>query len=219
MTLGFRHQRRKLLFLAFLTITAPAQADDLAGCLAMVAKDPDQAQAVASVWLRRDPQSHDAMQCRAAALFSVGDFTAAAVQFGRLARLTAAEKPAAVFYDKAAWGYMRAKQNAAAEQEIINAITHDPQNPLYRQDHAVALMNAERYWDAVRELDPVIKLNPRAVDALATRADCWLKLGQGSRAKHDAKRVLEIQPNHELAQAVVNKLLSATDGDTDDSTP
>ena len=217
MTIDSMPRRCKPLFLFLFLLLAPAAqaGESLPGCLALAATDPDQAQAAASAWLRRQPQSPDAMQCRATALFNVGDFVAAAVQFSRLARATTPEKAAAVFYDKAAWAYMRAQQNAAAEQELINAIEHDPGNRQYRQDHAVALMNKERYWDAVKELDYVLQHTPRAAEALALRADCWLRLGQGSRARHDAKLALELQPQQELAQAIINKLAAASDAAED----
>ncbi len=221
MTIVSTRPRRKpptLRLLLFLLLLAPAAqaAGDLPACLAKAESDPDQAQAAASAWLQRQPQSRDAMQCRALALFNVGDFLASAVQFSRLARATRPDKAAAVFYGKAAWAYMRAQQNAASVQELINAIERAPDDMQYRHDYAVALMNAERYWDAVKELDLVVRRDTRAAESLALRADCWLRLGQGSRARADALRALELEPQQKLAQAVVDKLLAlSSDADTD----
>ncbi|MGB4100348.1 MAG: hypothetical protein WBK91_00355 [Alphaproteobacteria bacterium] len=210
MTIVSQTQRCKLpaLLLIFLLAGLPVAqaAEGRDACLAKAETDPDQALAQANVRLRLAPQDQSAMQCRALALFNSAEFLAAAMQFSRLARAVAQDKTAAVHYGKAAWAYVRAQQSGAAAQEFINAIERDPGNMQYRQDYAMALMDGEHYWDAVRELNHVVRRNSRAVAALALRADCWLRLGQRSRARADAIRALEIHPDEKLARAILDKI-------------
>ena len=207
MTLDFWPRQCKIL-LVLLSLSTRVEAFDLSACLASANTDPDQAQAAATVWLKKSPNSQPAQLCRATALFNLSEYVPAAVQFSQLARITTPDPAAAELYDKAAWSYMRGHQNAAAEQEFINTIEHNPDNPQYRYDHAVSLMNNERFWDAINELNFVLKRNQQNTEALALRADCWLKLHQDSRARHDARAALAIQSNHELALAILKQSLA-----------
>ncbi|MEJ0063725.1 MAG: hypothetical protein WDO70_11170 [Alphaproteobacteria bacterium] len=196
------------LAVALLSLNSPVYAAaEREKCLAVAENDPDRAMVDSGIALRQNPGDRDAMLCRATAEFNIGDFPAAGRHFHDLARAAGQDnKIVAGMLAKAGWAFLRAGNAKVAEQELALAVHRDPGNMQYWQDHAAALMSLERYWDAVRELDYVIKRDPTAADALAFRADCWLKLGQDAKARSDSQAALALKPKHDLASAVAVKL-------------
>lgn len=188
-----------------IALALPAQAQQ-STCAALTQSDPDHAMALAQDTLKRQPDDADALLCRATAAFQTGNYAVAAKDFARLAAVATDKAEAARLHSKAGWSWMRANQPAVAGKAFAAAIKLAPREAAYWQDHATALMQAEQYWDARRELDYALKLAPRDAALWALRADCWLKLGTPARARSDARQALALAPEQPMAKAILQKI-------------
>ncbi len=189
----------------FLLFAAPARAepDD---CLKQVEPTPDHALAQAGARLKANPRDAAALLCAATAEFNIGAYHEAATYFLQLAAQQAQPAEAARAYGKAGWAAMRANDLKSAGAAFARVIKLTPKDPVAWQDHATVLMQSEQFWEAKRELDYALRLAPNDANALALRADCWLKLNIPAQAKKDARQALSLQPEQELAHGVLQKI-------------
>lgn len=190
------------LLLLLLLAALPAAAES---CPALMQSAPERAITVAQMQLRATPTDQAARGCLAGALFFAGAFIEAAAEYERLAQGTAATAPKAVAWSKAGWAWLRADAAGRAGKAFAAAIKLQPKVVQHWHDHATALMQAEQYWDAQRELDHALSLAPQDAAIWAARAECWYQLGSMAKARGDARQALALQPGQPLALTIAAK--------------
>lgn len=159
---------------------------ELEACLKKAEDLPDIAEAEASTWLKHSGGA-PAHFCHAAAEFNRGEFSSSAHEFASLATLC--EKTdrshAAELHTRAGLGFMRANDNKDAESEYAVALKLEHDDPEIWIDRATERAAAERYWDAISDLNQALSIMPDIPDALRLRGQAWMKLGNPKNAGAD----------------------------------
>jgi len=190
--------RTALLAALLVLIAIPADAVDapetlLHNCLKKADDLPDMAVAEAEVWLKHGG-GPDARLCRAVAQFNRGEFAQAAADFAAVAKSRSGDPSrAARLYGQAGLAYMRADDFKKAEDEYGVALKLEPQDPDVWVDRAVERASAERYWDAIADLNQALGIMPDMVEALKIRAQVWVKLGMKGDAENDFEQAAKIE--------------------------
>lgn len=180
-------------FLLLLTSPLPAAAlapeQKLAQCLKHAEQTPDDGAAEAGAWVKKGGGER-ARLCRAFAQFHRGEFLSAAQEFQALAQLQVKQNPkqAASLYAQAGLAYARLNDHARAETQYAAALKLEPQDPEIWMDRAVERASAERYWEAIDDLNRALTIMPEMTEALRLRGQAWVKLGQDSKARADFER-------------------------------
>jgi len=192
------------VLLMLLTASAARAADDsarqqLQACLKKADRLPDIARADAEAWLKRGG-GDAALLCRATAAFHSGEFAKSAADFTRLAETRSDAKRAALLHAQAGLAWMRAKDYNKSEDEYGKALALESQNPEFWVDRATERGAAQRYWDAIDDLNAALKIMPDMPEALRLRGDVWFKLGLGNKAEEDFRRVAEIEAEDDVAK-------------------
>jgi tetratricopeptide (TPR) repeat protein len=171
-------------------------AVEMQACMTLAETRPDAALESAQVWQERGGGDR-AQLCKALALFHKGDFKAAGARFEELAPRLGQNDPtvAAGLYGRAGWAWLRAGDQARAEKAYGEALKRKPDDVDLRIDRAFARAEAERYWDAVADLDAAIARDPRRADAFVYRAAARKALSQYREALNDVAHALELKPN------------------------
>ncbi|HYE58469.1 MAG TPA: tetratricopeptide repeat protein [Rhodothermales bacterium] len=73
------------------------------------------------------------------------------------------------------------------------------------QQQAQAALQARRYDDAIRLVTPLIRQNPRNVQALLLRAQAYEGAGNAAAAASDYQAALRVQPNNAVATAGLSR--------------
>lgn len=183
-----------MTLLGWVILSGPALADSsidktLAECLERAEQSPDLALAEADRWLKEgggDP----ARLCRAYAQFHRGEYLLAAQAFRALADSTYKQQPnntkhVAALAAQAGLAYARANDVKNAEIAYAAAIKLEAQDPDIWLDRATMRADAERYWDALDDLNRALTLMPDQPQALRLRGQVWTKLGHESNARAD----------------------------------
>ncbi len=183
--------------LAGMTATAvaagPSPRQKLEACLKKAEDLPDIAEANASTWLKHGG-GEPARFCHAAAQFNREEFSSSAHEFAALAALHDKNDPrhAAELHARAGLGFMRANDNKNAENEYATALKLEPDDPEIWVDRATERAAAERYWDAISDLNHALGIMPDMADALRLRGQAWMKLGNSKNAAADFNAAGEI---------------------------
>ncbi|MCB2102350.1 MAG: tetratricopeptide repeat protein [Rhodobacterales bacterium] len=193
---------RSALFLMLLAAgpaaaqTAPDRAFSYADCMALARRDPDAALDRAMAWAALGG-SAAADHCAATALFQAGRYRLAAERFETLGA-TAPRPPEdrARILDQAAQAWVRAGDLDRALAVADTALRLSPDDPTLLGDRAVMLAQADRYWEAVDDLNRVLDLHPGDVDALVLRASAYRRLDALDLAADDLERALDLEPGN-----------------------
>lgn len=173
----------------------PAAAEDLSACAHAAEADPERGLDRALTW-ERQGGGDTARLCQALALFHKGDFAAAGTRLEELAPILGANDHGAQasLLARAGWAWLRAGDHDRAERLYGEALTLRPDDADLRIDRAIARAEAERYWDAVTDLDTAIRLAPDRADAYLYRAAAHKALSNHRQAIADVGRALELKP-------------------------
>ncbi|WP_211100179.1 hypothetical protein [Azospirillum halopraeferens] len=171
-------------------------ADRLEACVKLAETRPDKAMEQALAWAARGGGAPAGL-CRAMAQFHRGDFADAARGLEALVPDLGADSPAgaASLLGRAGWAWLRAGDAERAERAYTAALDRLPDDPDLRIDRAFARAEAERFWDAIADLDAAIAADPRRADAWLYRAAAHKALSHYARADADVARALELRPN------------------------
>ena len=130
-----------------------------------------------------------------------------------LARLLHAPPPKAQrLYNKASEAAARGDEKAATRL-LEEAIERHPEFIEARNNLAGRLIRAQRFEDAVVQLEAVLELDPRSAMSWANLAAALRKMGDAAGAERAAKRAVEEQP--QSAQAHFALALALLDQDKD----
>ncbi|WP_180285112.1 hypothetical protein [Azospirillum oleiclasticum] len=198
-----RRNRLPILFAAALLVLPVAgraassdQNRELQACATIAELKPEEGLESARAWMQRgggDP----ARLCEALALFHKGDFPAAGKRLEDLAGALGGNDPRAEaqILARAGWAWLRAGDAARADRLYSRALERQPGDLDLFIDRAFARAEAERYWDAVADLDLVIARAPDRADAWLYRAAAHKALSNLHQAAADVGRALELRPN------------------------
>ncbi len=187
------------LALALLAAGPAAAAIDhdqpLKSCLALAERRPAEAMDSARAWQERGGGDL-ARLCEALALFHKGDFAAAGARLEELAPALGRDDPkaAASILGRAGWAWLRAGDHPRAERLYSQALERQPDDVDLRIDRAFARAEAERFWDALADLDAAIARDPGRADAYLYRAAAHKALANDRQAAADVDRTLELRP-------------------------
>ncbi|MDR3423751.1 MAG: tetratricopeptide repeat protein [Alphaproteobacteria bacterium] len=177
------------LFASVAHADAPAQialSPQLQTCLQRADELPDIAAAEATAWIKKGG-GDDAHLCRAFAQANRGMHVDAAREFWALASGYDKSEPhrAVAMHDLSGQEFLRAKdvKNATAQYDAALKIAPDDATSL--TGRAMTLMESERYWDAINDLNRAIKAAPDDADALRQRGRAWAQLGNEKNAEED----------------------------------
>lgn len=177
----------------------PAAAADnrLTACLERARIDPPAARAAAEKWLAEEQGGDAAALCVAMAAFHDGAFADAASRLEKLAANQPAGQAAnaARLYAQAGWARLRAADAADADRLYSLALEKAPQDVDLWIDRAFARAEAERFWDALADLDHAIALAPDRPEPHIYRASAHKALAQPRQALADLERALELRPD------------------------
>lgn len=191
--------------LCFAAAALPAHAADsdfrLTACLERARLDPPAARASAEKWLTEEQGGDAAALCVAMAAFHDGAFADAADRLEKLAVLQSQgqapgrDAAAARLYAQAGWARLRAGTADAADRLYSLALEKTPQDADLWIDRAIARAEAERFWDALADLDRAAALAPARPEPHVYRASAHKALGQPRAALLDLERALELRPD------------------------
>lgn len=217
-----RPATRRLPALAVLAIlaTGPAAAADrqavehareAAACMQLAEKRPDAAFDSALTWEDRGGGDM-ARLCQAMALFHQGQFQAAATRLEDLGPTLGKDTPegASSLLARAGWAWLRAGDTAKAERSYTQALTRSPRDPELMIDRAFARAEAQRYWEAIEDLNRAIDLAPRRAEAYLYRAGAYRALGNDSKALDDVGVALQLEPSNPEALLLRGNLRAVT---------
>jgi tetratricopeptide (TPR) repeat protein len=158
-------------------------------CLKKADELPDIAAANAEAWFWHGG-GDAARLCHDYALFNSGDYNESGKGFAALAhvREKTSSRQAATLYAQAGLAYMRNKDMKKAGQYYDKAAALAPDSPEILTDRAIERIEDERYWDAITDLNQVLKFKPDMVDALRQRGRAWMQLGNQKNADADFQR-------------------------------
>lgn len=181
-------------------MAAPALADgppqgELQNCIALAETAPDAALDGARAWEGRDGGDR-ARLCQAMALFHKGEFAEAGGRLETLAPLLGQgdAKATSSLLGQAGWAWLRAGDAARAETLYTKALDGTPGDVDLLIDRAFARAEAERFWDALADLDAVIARDAGRADAYLYRAAAHKALSNLPMAMDDVNHALELRP-------------------------
>jgi tetratricopeptide (TPR) repeat protein len=152
------------------------------------------------------------------AYLSLGDYSKARSNFTQLLALSGLSDttriPEAFIYRAIAeatyqeWVQSGAGANAHLLQAIEaygKSIQRDGQNPIARRRRAQALVQADRYSEALDDLNVALQHTTRIAGLYAYRALVNIQLGNLHAGRADAEEALNIDPNNNLAITALQK--------------
>jgi Putative Zn-dependent protease, contains TPR repeats len=165
-------------------------------CMTLAEQKPAEAFESALTW--QDRGGGDlARLCQAMALFHKGDFKAAGARLEELVPILGKDDPkaAASLLGRAGWAWLRAGDETRAERAYTQALQQQPNDVDLYIDRAFARGEAERYWDAIADLDTALAKDPKRADAYLYRAGANKALANDRQAIADIDRALQLKPN------------------------
>jgi tetratricopeptide (TPR) repeat protein len=175
------------------------QAKQYAACMELTKDHAQDAYDSAGAWLAKNggpPAEH----CRAVALVGLGRYTEAAQLLqkvgGELAQTDSSRDLAAHLYDQAGQIWILQgdpAQAIAASNAALELIPNDVDLVL---DRAVALGAAERWWDALDDLNHANDLAPKRADILVLRASAYRYVDSPQLALDDVNQALTLDPKN-----------------------
>ena len=176
----------------------------------MAERAPDAAFDSALTWEDRGGGDM-ARLCQAMALFHQGQFQAAATRLEDLVPTLGSNtaEGASSLLARAGWAWLRAGNTDRAERAYSAALQRTPHDPQLLIDRAFARAEAQRYQDAVADLDRAIELSPNEAEAYLYRAGAYRSLGNQSKALEDVDHALALAPSNPEALLLRGNLRAA----------
>lgn len=179
------------------TATATTSRDPaLATCLEQARQAPASTESTATAWVEQGGGTA-ARICYAMALYHGGQYEKAATRLEWLIEEAVRDRrqPELQLYIWAGWAWLRAGKPDQAEALYSAALQRRPNDLDLRMDRALARVEAEKFWDALSDLNEVTRLAPHRADGWYYRALAQRGLLQFENALRDAERALAIVPN------------------------
>ena len=175
---------------------AGGRIHDLKSCQRLAESSPTEALVEVQTWIEHGG-GEDARICRAAAQFQAGDFANAGRGFETLASDSVGRNATQIanLYDRAAWAWLRAGDNAQAERLYTLALDKQPDDGEIRIDRGIARAEARRFREAIDDFTAVLKRQPRRTDAAFYRATAYRAVGDLRNAEADVEQVLRLKPD------------------------
>ncbi len=170
------------------------ESPHLQKCLKHVEEMPDIAAAEAQAWIKNNG-GNDAHLCRAFAQGARGMHEDAAREFWALASgFDKRDKGRGVMmHNLSGKEFLAAKDAKNAEGQFASVLKIAPMNSAALIGRAETLMMSEKYWDALDDLNRVLKNNPKNADALRQRGLAWVHLGNDKNAQEDFGRAQDLE--------------------------
>jgi len=171
------------------------RAAERRACAALAARAPDEAIGRALAW-ERDGGGDHARYCRAMAEFHRGRFADAAAMLEGLAGTLGRGVPdlRAGLLARAGWARFRTGEADRAERLYGEALALSPEDPDLWTDRALIRASAERWWDALADLDRAVALAPDRPGPLVQRARVNRALALEDNALRDVEAALRLSP-------------------------
>jgi tetratricopeptide (TPR) repeat protein len=185
-------------------------ARESTACLKLAERAPDAAFDSALTWEDRGGGDM-ARLCQAMALFHQGQFQAAATRLEDLVPTLGSDtaEGASSLLARAGWAWLRAGNSDRAERAYGAALERTPQDPELLIDRAFARAEAQRYQDAVDDLNRAIVLAPNKADPYLYRAGAYRSLGKQDKAMEDVQHALALEPSNPEALLLRGNLRAA----------
>jgi tetratricopeptide (TPR) repeat protein len=185
-------------------------ARESTACLKLAERAPDAAFDSALTWEDRGGGDM-ARLCQAMALFHQGQFQAAATRLEDLVPTLGSNtaEGASSLLARAGWAWLRAGNPDRAERAYGAALERTPQDPELLIDRAFARAEAQRYQDAVDDLNRAIVLAPNKADPYLYRAGAYRSLGKQDKAMEDVQHALALEPSNPEALLLRGNLRAA----------
>ena len=147
---------------------------------------PDIASAEATVWVKKGG-GNDAHLCRAFAQQNRGMHADAAREFWFLASYYDKYdmRRAILMHDLSGQEFLNAKDPKNADMQYSSALKLSSGDSASLIGRAKTRMTVDRYWDALDDLNRVLKVQPDNVEALRQRGRAWAQLGNDKNAQDD----------------------------------
>ncbi|WP_191909238.1 tetratricopeptide repeat protein [Hypericibacter adhaerens] len=175
------------------------EAKQYAACMVLTKDHPQDAYDSAGAWLAKNG-GPPAQHCQAVALVGLGRYTEAAQMLqtvaGELAKTDSSRTLAAQLYDQAGQVWLLegdAAQAVAASNAALGIAPNDVEMVI---DRAVALGAAERWWDALDDLNHANELAPKRADILVLRASAYRYVNSTELALADVNQALTLDPKN-----------------------
>jgi tetratricopeptide (TPR) repeat protein len=181
----------------------------LQACLKRADDLPDIAAAEAESWFKKGG-GDAARLCRATAQFNRGEFDQSAQDFTSLAGGKGNARRVSLLYQQAGLAFMRAAEYKKSDEAYGKALKLESQDPDIWIDRATERAAAQRYWDAVADLNQALVIMPDMPEALRLRGQVWFKLGFGNNAQDDFGRAEEIEEADGAMNAKVQPVAAKT---------
>jgi tetratricopeptide (TPR) repeat protein len=185
------------MLLVFLLLSNAVYADtppviespQLQKCLKRADEFPDIAAAEAAVWIKKNG-GDEAHLCRAFAQANRGMHEDAAREFWALASTYEKQNlnRALLMHNFAGQEFLIAKDIKNADAQYAAVLKIAPNDATGLIGRAKTRMEAERYWEAIDDLNRVLKVNPDDIDALRQRGRAWTHLDNANNAQEDFAR-------------------------------
>jgi tetratricopeptide (TPR) repeat protein len=185
-------------------------ARESTACLKLAERAPDAAFDSALTWEDRGGGDM-ARLCQAMALFHQGQFQAAATRLEDLVPTLGSNtaEGAASLFARAGWAWLRAGNSDRAERAYGAALERTPRDPELLIDRAFARAEAQRYQDAVEDLNRAIAIAPNSAEPYVYRAGAYRSLGKQDKAMEDVQRALALEPSNPEALLLRGNLRAA----------
>jgi tetratricopeptide (TPR) repeat protein len=177
-------------------LTPQAQrAAERRACATLAARAPEEAIGRALAW-ERNGGADDARYCRAMAEFHRGRFADAAAMLEGLADTLGRGVPElrAGLLARAGWSRFRTGDAERAERLYGEALALAPEDAELWTDRAMIRASAERWWDALADLDRAVALAPDRPGPLVQRARVHRALALEDNALRDVEAALRLSP-------------------------
>lgn len=180
-----------------------AQGDRYEGCLAMLATDPEGAQALAEAW-QTAGGGDGAEHCLALARIDLGDAEEGAALLEHLAAASHGDGSArAAIYGQATRAWLMSGDASHAYAAGTLALALSPDEPDLLIDRSIAAARLDRWRDAADDLTWALDRDPRRADALALRGTAWRHLDRLDLGRDDLDRALAADPQN--AEALLER--------------
>jgi tetratricopeptide (TPR) repeat protein len=175
------------------------EAKQYAACMELIKDHPKEAYDSAGAWIAKNG-GPPAQHCQAAAMVALGRYPEAAQMMqtvaGELASKDSSKGLAAHLYDQAGQIWILQGDPAQAIAASNAALTLTPNDVDMVIDRAVALGTAERWQDALNDLNHAHGLAPKRADILVLRASAYRNVKNDGMALDDANAALTLDPNN-----------------------
>lgn len=165
----------------------------LEACIARLEDDPEGAYEDGLAWTNEGNRPL-ARQCTALALIALGHAAEGAARLETLANAENAGgvRQRVIFLTQAGNAWILAGAFEAALVTLDNAIRLSPYDPELKVDRAAALVELERWSEAVEDLDAIQNQLPLNKDILKLRAEAHLNLENFEQAEQDINAAMHL---------------------------